>query len=148
MPRPPDPTPTAVLPVVNARTVEADDPLATTLATCDEPRRCTLCGHPIAPGSPRFAWSWSEHPNDERDGVLHAHRGCDAIRRGWLDVGEWDDGEIVTMLGEYALDNGGTDILGTIVAELSPEERAEMGEAVVSAARTWITDEYAENDDE
>lgn len=132
--------------VIDGRTVDPDEPIYTVRATSTQPRSCSLCGWQIPPNAPRLVWSWhGDHRADEPADVIHAHAGCDALRRE-IGLDEWDEGDLACALREHVGTSGaGLAELDAMASALTEEERVEGGAAVLDATRDaireWLVDE-------
>jgi len=133
----------------DTRTIDADvlgylEEITDTVAMSTQPRRCTLCSVAILPHTRRAIWSWA-NDNDENL-VLHAHRGCDAIRRE-IDLDEWHEGDLLDRLVQWAKSDRLNYDLGELDAGLTAEERADQGGEIIAAAiRAVLEDEQADVD--
>ena len=133
----------AIIVQANARAARGDD------GDCDgDEHRCSLCSVTIAPTAQRDVWTWT--PERERHPItLHAHRGCNAIRRE-IDLGEWTQGDLVDRLVAWHEDERLNRDLGELDAGLTPEERDDMGGEIIAAAirtmRVRIEDEQTDDD--
>lgn len=118
----------------NARAARGD------LGDCDgDTHLCSLCSVTIPPTADRVVWTWT--PEGERHPItLHAHRGCDAIRRE-IDLGEWTQGDLLDRLVEWADDDVLNHDLRELDANLSPEQRADMGGEIIAAAIRALDDD-------
>lgn len=124
----------AIIVQANARAARGD------LGDCDgDTHLCSLCSVSIPPTADRVVWTWT--PEDERHPItLHAHLGCDAIRRE-IDLGEWTQGDLLDRLVEWADDDPLNHDLRELDANLTPEQRADMGGEIIAAAIRALDDD-------
>lgn len=127
----------ALIVQANARAARGD------LGDCDgDTHACSLCSIAIPPAADRVVWTWT--PEGERHPItLHAHRGCDAIRRE-IDLCEWHEGDLVDRLVEWADDDPLNHDLRELDANLTPEQRADMGGEIIAAAIRALDEDHGD----
>ena len=135
--------PVRVVDLDDVRTIDDDvlgylDEIREVVALATVPRRCTLCSVGIPPHALRLVWSWA-NDNDENL-VLHAHRGCDAIRRE-IDLGEWHEGDLLDRLVQWAQADRLNHDLGELDAGLTADQREDHGGEIIAAAIRAIADD-------
>ncbi len=118
--------------------VGPDDTIDPVVALSTLSRRCTLCSVEIDPHTLRMVWSWPAGGTGSV--VLHAHRGCDAIRRE-IDLDDWHEGDLLDYLTEWAREDRLNHDLGELDAGLTAEERADMGGEIIAAALRVLIEE-------
>ena len=114
------------------------DEIREVVALSTQPRRCTLCSCEIPAHARRLVWSWA-NDNDENL-VLHAHLGCDAIRRE-IDLGEWTQGDLVDRLVAWHEGDRLNHDLGKLYLDLTNEELDDMGKEIIAAAIGSVADD-------